>query len=95
MVVDFFLRNSGLFELLHRFELLKNIVKTQDSNMACNSKALSLFEEKKLSETVQNFPVLYDRSKKGFKERDAVKNAFNHTLKILHGEYVCEFKFQR
>jgi len=41
--------------------------------MACNSKGLSPFEQKKLSETVRNFPVLYDRSKKGFKERDAVK----------------------
>ena len=41
--------------------------------MVCNSKGLSLFEEKKLSQTVRNFPVLYDRSKKGFKESDAVK----------------------
>ena len=36
--------------------------------MACNSKGLS-----KLSETVQNFSVLYDRFIKGFKERDAEK----------------------
>ena len=31
--------------------------------------------EKKLSETVRGFPVLYDKSHKGFKEKDAVKNA--------------------
>ena len=51
--------------------------------MACNSKGLSLFEEKKSSETVRNFPVLYDRSKKGFKERGAVKNAWTEAARSL------------
>jgi len=46
-----------------------------DCNKACNSKGLSIFEEEKLSESVQNFPVLYNKSKKGFKESDSVKNA--------------------
>ena len=39
--------------------------------MVCNSKGLSLFEEKKLSEC-SKFPVPNDKSTKGFKERDAV-----------------------
>ena len=30
-----------------------------------------------LKETVRSFPVLYDKSHKGFKEKDAVKNAWN------------------
>ena len=51
--------------------------------MACNSKRLSHFEEKKLSETVRNFPVLYDRSKTGFKERDAVNNAWAVVVGLL------------
>ena len=32
--------------------------------------------EEELSETVRGFPVLYDKSHKGFKEKDAVKNAW-------------------
>ena len=51
--------------------------------MACNSKGLSLVEEEKLSETVRNFPVLYDKSKKGYKERDAVKNAWTEVARSL------------
>ena len=51
--------------------------------MACNSKGLSLLEEKQLSETVRNFPVLYDRSKKGFMVRDAVKNAWTEVARSL------------
>ena len=51
--------------------------------MACNSKGLSLFEEKKLPETIRNFPVLYQRSKTGFKERSAVKNAWTEMARSL------------
>ena len=51
--------------------------------MACNSKGLLLFEEEKLSETVRNFSVLYDKSKKGFKERDAVENAWTEAARSL------------
>ena len=51
--------------------------------MAYNSKGLSLFEEKKLSENFRNFPVLYDRSKKGFKERGAVENAWTKVGRSL------------
>ena len=51
--------------------------------MACNSKVLSLVDEEKLSETVRNFPVLYDKSKKGYKERDAVQNAWTEVARSL------------
>ena len=51
--------------------------------MACNSKVLSLVDEEKLSETVRNFPVLYDKSKKGYKERDAVNNAWTEVARSL------------
>ena len=51
--------------------------------MACNSKGSSLLEEKKLSETVRYIPVLNDRSKKGFKERDAVTNAWTEVARSL------------
>ena len=51
--------------------------------MACNSKGLLLFHEEKLSETVRNFPVLYDKSKKGFKERDAVRTARTEVARSL------------
>ena len=51
--------------------------------MACNSKVLSLVDEEKLSETVRNFPVLHDKSKKGYKERDAVQNAWTEVARSL------------
>ena len=51
--------------------------------MACNSKVLSLVDKEKLSETVRNFPVLYDKSKKGYKDRDAVKNAWTEVARSL------------
>ena len=51
--------------------------------MACNSTVLSLVDEEKLSETVRNFPVLYDKSKKGYKGRDAVQNAWTEVARSL------------
>ena len=38
--------------------------------------SLDISREEELSETVRSFPVLYDKSHKGFKEKDAVKNAW-------------------
>ena len=51
--------------------------------MVCNSKGKSFFEEVELSEAVQSFPVLYNKSKKGFKERDAVKSAWTEVASSL------------
>ena len=36
-----------------------------------------IFREEELSETVRGFRILYDTSRKGFKEKDAVRNAWN------------------
>ena len=51
--------------------------------MACNSKVLPLVDEDKLSETVRNFPLLYDKSKKGYKERNAVQNTWTEVARSL------------
>ena len=48
--------------------------------MAFNDNELPLLKEDNLSESVQNFPVLYGKFKKGVKERDSVKN---HGQKIF------------
>lgn len=37
--------------------------------------SLDVWKQEELLETVRGFPVLYDKSHKGFKEKDAVKNA--------------------
>ena len=37
--------------------------------------SLDVWKQEELSETVRVFPVLYDKSHKGFKEKDALKNA--------------------
>ena len=42
--------------------------------------------EEELSETVRSFPVLYDKSHKGFKEKDAMKNAWDAVVTAL--EYI-------
>lgn len=38
---------------------------------------LCLAEEERLAEVVKSFPCLYDKTKKGYKEKDAVSNAWN------------------
>lgn len=37
-------------------------------------KSLSLFKEEKLTEQVRNYLVIYDKSHKGYMERDVVLN---------------------
>ena len=37
--------------------------------------SLSIKEEEQLSETVKEFPVLYDKAAKGYKEKDVGKAA--------------------
>jgi hypothetical protein len=46
-------------------------------------KHLSLLDEEKLTETIRNYPVLYDKSHKGYKERDAVSNAWREVADVL------------
>ena len=44
---------------------------------------LCLQEEEMLAEKVQGFPVLYDKRVKGFKEKDAVQNAFAFAFALI------------
>ena len=44
---------------------------------------LCLQEEEMLAEKVQGFPVLYDKRVKGFKEKDAVQNAWEKVAETL------------
>ena len=39
--------------------------------------------EKELSQTVRSFPILHDESNVGFKEKDAVKNAWDGVVAAL------------
>ena len=47
--------------------------------------------EEELSETVRSFPVLYDKSHKGFKEKDAVKNAWDGVVTALKFIPSCNY----
>ena len=42
-----------------------------------------LSREEELSETVGSFPILYGKSHKGFKENDAMKNAWDAVVTTL------------
>ena len=42
-----------------------------------------LDEDELLAENVRLYPVLYDKSKKGFKERDVVQNAWAKVASML------------
>ena len=58
-------------------------------------KILSLLEEEKLTEKIRSYPVLYDKSHKGYKERDAISNSWKEVADVLdfieNGK--CEYKF--
>lgn len=45
--------------------------------------SISLQEEEMLSEKVKKYPVLYDKQCKGYKEKDAVENAWTAVAKEL------------
>ena len=47
---------------------------------------LCLQKEEMLAEKVQGFPVLHDKRVKGFKEKDAVQNAWEKVAKSLDFE---------
>ena len=42
-----------------------------------------IFREQEMPETVRGFPVLCDKSRKGFKEKDAMKNAWDGVVRAL------------
>ena len=45
--------------------------------------SLTLQEEEILSEKVKQFPVLYDKTVKGYKEKDVLKNAWDKVAESL------------
>ena len=45
--------------------------------------SLSIKEEEQLSEKVKEFPVLYDKAAKGYREKDAVNNAWRSAAETL------------
>lgn len=47
------------------------------------NKKLSLEEEEKLTFHVKLFPCLFDKSEKGYKERDCVANAWKQVAESL------------
>ena len=45
--------------------------------------SLSIKQEEQLSEKVKEYPVLYDKAAKGYKENDAVNNAWRSVPETL------------
>ena len=45
--------------------------------------SLSMKEEEQLSEKVKEYPVLYDKAAKEYREKDAVKNAWRSFAETL------------
>ena len=45
--------------------------------------SLEISREEELPETVRSFPVLYDKCHEGFKEKDAMKNAWDAVVTAL------------
>ena len=48
-----------------------------------DKKILSLQEDELLSEEVRSFPCVYDKSQKGYKEKDVVRNAWSKVAEKL------------
>ena len=57
---------------------------------------VSIKEEEQLSETVKEFPVLYEKATKGYKEKDAGKAATRGVLRNFTkftGKHMCQSLF--
>ena len=48
-----------------------------------DKKNLNIQEDEMLSEEVRKYPVLHDKSHKGYKEKVAVENAWNEVIKNI------------
>ena len=59
--------------------------------------SLSLVQVENLCELVRQYPILFDKSQKGYKERDAVSNAWEEvasSLEFIHdGKCLCLFVY--
>lgn len=53
---------------------------------------LCLADEERLSEVIKNFPCLFDKSAKGYKEKDVTANAWESVASKL--EFITDGKFQ-
>ena len=71
-----------VFHILFTFLCVSTFEKVvrEGKNMAFS---LCLDDEKRLAETVKAFPCLYDKTKKGYKEKDVVTNAWNSVVNQL------------
>ena len=45
--------------------------------------SLSLGQEERLCELIREYPILYDKSSKGYKERDAVSNCWEEVASLV------------
>ena len=55
--------------------------------------SLDISRDEELSKTVKSFPVLYDKSQKGFKEKDSVKNAWDRVATAFESILLKLFYF--
>ena len=71
-----------VFHILFTFLCVSTFEKVvrEGKNMALS---LYLADEERLAETVKAFPCLYDKTKKGYKEKDVVTNARNSVANQL------------
>ena len=51
--------------------------------MAAKQKKLTIEQEENLAFEVKKFPCLFDKTKKGYKEKDCVANAWNEVASSL------------
>ena len=71
------------FHILFTFLCVSTFEKVvrEGKNMAFS---LCLADEERLAETVKAFPCLHDKTKKGYKEKDVVTNAWNSVANTSH-----------
>ena len=71
-----------VFHILFTFLCVSTFDKVvrEGKNMAFS---LCLADQERLAETVKAFPCLYDKTKKGYQEKDVVTNAWNSVANQL------------
>ena len=71
-----------VFHILFSFLCVSTFEKVvrEGKNMAFS---LCLADEERLAETVKVFPCLHDKTKKGYKEKDVITNAWNSVANQL------------
>ena len=63
--------------------------------MAGKKKSITLLQEENLAEYVKKYPCLFDKTDKGFKEKDVVNNAWDEIATNLdfveNGKFILTF----